>query len=371
MTSVVDAVVIGGGIAGIAAAAELARERSVVVLEMEAALARHTTGRSAAAWINAYGGPRVYPFAAASRGWFESNGEGRAEHALLAPRGMLVVAERADDASRLTDYLDNGAEAVDAVEAVGHCPPLRPEMVHAAAWDGTVQDIDVMAALQAFHRALRHRGGVVALSHGVESIERVKAAWRVSTGEGDYDAGLIVDAAGAWADEVAAMAGLPPLGLRPLRRTMCTFDAPLGLDATSWPLLLDAAERFYMKPDGAGFMASPADEVQQPPGDPRPAMDDVAAALDLVRRFTTLPARSVRSAWAGLRTFAPDRAMVLGPDPGADGFAWSAGHGGFGIMAAPAAARAVASLIETGDLPADVVAAGASAQHVLPARLRS
>jgi len=366
----VDALVIGGGIAGVAVAAELSRDRTVVLLEMEAALAQHTTGRSAAVWINGYGGPSVYPFAAASRAWFENRGEGRVEHDLTRLRGMLVVAERPEDSAGLTDYVDNGAAHVAVDEAIGHFGALRREVVHAAVWDESVRDLDVPGALEAFRRTLRANGGSITLRAGVTSIERGDGEWRVASGTGSYRTPLVVDAAGAWADEVAQLAGLPPLGLMALRRTMCTFDRPPDLDSAGWPLLLDAAERFYMKPEGAGFIASPADAVQQPPADARPRMDDVATALDLVARFTTLPVRTIRSAWAGLRTFAPDRSMVLGPDPAADGFAWSAGFGGFGIMAAPAAARAVVSLIDVGLLPDDIVAAGGNVEMVSPARLR-
>jgi D-arginine dehydrogenase len=248
-------------------------------------------------------------------------------------------------------------------------PSLRLDIVRTAVWDATTQDIDVAAAVQAFRRALRSRGGSTLMSARVRTIERRDRDWQVTTPNDVLVAPLIVDAAGAWADEVAALAGVPRLGLQPLRRTLCTFDAPDGLDGSRWPLLLDAAERFYMKPEGAGFMASPADEVLVEPGDPRPLMDDVALALERVRWFTRLDARSVRSSWAGLRTFAPDRSLVLGPDPTVDGFAWSAGQGGFGIMTAPASARSVVSLVETGELPEDVVAAGGRSASVLPDRL--
>lgn len=370
MSTTADAVVIGGGIAGTAVAAELARERRVTLLEMEPALAQHTTGRSAAVWIAGYGGPTVDPFSLASREWYRSRAEGQAGHALLTPRGMLVVAERPADARILEDHIAAGATRVDADDAVAHFPALRPRIVHDAVWDGTVTDIDVMAALQAFRRMLGARGGTVLLSAAVTAIERSGRSWGIITTQGTIVSELVVDAAGAWSDEVAALAGLPPIGLQPMRRTMCTFEAPAGTDGQRWPMLQDAAERFYVKPEGPGFMASPEDETPHEPGDPRPRMEDVAAALEQVRRFTFLEARSIRSSWAGLRTFAPDRGLVLGPDPAAEGFAWCAGGGGFGIMTAPAAAQSVVSLLDHGVLPAAVSAAGGEARHILPDRLR-
>jgi D-arginine dehydrogenase len=369
MAETFDAVVIGGGIAGVAVASELARDRSVLVLEMESGFAHHTTGRSAAAWIAGYGGPTVSPFANASLEWFRSDADGASDHRLLTRRGMLVVSESPDDDHYLDEYFENNGVEVDRETALELFPAVRPERCHRAVYDESVQDLDVMGAFATFRRLLLERGGSLEARAPMQSAERADGRWRISAGDHVIESAILVDAAGAWADDVAASAGLAPIGLQPLRRTMASFAGPADVDATAWPLLLDAAEHFYTKPEGTGFMASPADETPQEPGDARPSMDDVATALDEVRVFTTLDPRSVRSSWAGLRTFAPDRAMVLGPDPAQQGFAWFAGLGGFGIMACPAAARSVVSLIDSGRLPDDVIAAGGNAADVVPDRL--
>lgn len=366
---VADVVVVGAGIAGLSAAAELARDRRVVVLEAEASPSQHTTGRSAAVSIVRYGGPRISPFTLVSRDWFASAGDGMAEHPLLTQRGMLVVAAP-DDPSDLSQHLEPGSQELVPGDALVLFPVLRPTAVDRALFVPTAADVDAAGAVLAFRRALRERGGHLELSARVTAMDRRDGSWRVTTSRGTWHAPLIVDAAGAWADQVARLAGLPPLGLIPLRRTMCAIAAPPGLGQTAWPLLLDAAERFYMKPEPGQFLASPADETPSEPCDPRPDMLDVATVLERVREATTLEAKSILTSWAGLRTFAPDRVLVLGPDPLEPSFAWCAGQGGFGIQSAPAAAQALAALVTGRHLPVPIVLAGGAAGAVLPDRLR-
>jgi D-arginine dehydrogenase len=250
-------------------------------------------------------------------------------------------------------------------------PGLRDSVIEAATYDDDSQDIDATTAVEAFRSLLKSRGGKLSVDTRIDSIARDGSGWSVRAGGDDLSAGLLVNAAGAWADQVAELVGVPPLGLTPYRRTACTFAAPQGLDVSAWPLLMDADGGYYVKPEAGGFMASPADETAQEPGNARPRMEDVATALDRVDTMTTLAPRSIRSSWAGLRTFASDRAPVLGLEPGLPGFAWYAGLGGFGIMTAPAAARSVVSLIDTGALPDDVLAAGGDAARVSPDRLRT
>lgn len=386
----VDVLVVGAGIAGLSVAAELARDRRVTVVEAEAAPATQTTGRSAAVYIEGYGGPAITPFTAASRAWFAAGG-GFADHELLTPRGMLVVAAPGEEAAAVGALAGEG-EPVPVDEAVALFPALRPERVAWARHDPLVADLDVAGAVDAFRRAFLSRGGTLAcgtrLLHAVRpggaggagggggragpgDTGGGRRTWRVATSAGDWWAEVIVDAAGAWADEVAAACGVAPVGLRPLRRTACTFRAPPGVDPRRWPLLCDAADRWYLKPEPGLFLASPADEALAPPGDCRPEEVDVARALDAVRGATTLPARSITAAWAGLRTFAPDRGLVLGPDPADPAFVWCAGQGGFGIQTAPAVGRAVASLARTGGLPTEVASAGLTPATVSPARLRA
>ena len=321
----VDVLVVGAGIAGLSVGAELAADRRVAVLEAEAAPATQATGRSAAVFIDGYGGSAITPFTAASRAWFATGG-GFADHALLTPRGMLVVAAPGDDAAlgAGAGWLAGAGEPVSVGEAVALFPALRPERVALARHDPRVGDLDVAGAVDAFRRAFLARGGLLACDTrfvrasrgaGGSTAPGSGGPWRVATSAGEWEAEVIVDAAGAWADGVAAACGIEPVGLRPLRRTACTFRPPADVDPRGWPLVADAGDRWYVKPEPGLFLASPADESPAPPGDCRPEEADVARALDAVREATTLPARSITAAWAGLRTFAPDRGLVLGRRP--------------------------------------------------------
>jgi D-arginine dehydrogenase len=365
----VDVLVVGAGIAGLSAAAELATDRRVAVVEAEAAPATQTTGRSAAVLIAGYGGPAIAPFTAAGRAWFATGG-GFADHQLLGPRGMLVVTapDTAADGPPAGSLASAGVP-VGVDDAVARFPALRPERVAAARHEPEVADIDVAGAVEAFRRALRSRRGTIAVGHRLVAGRcGPDGTWRVTTTGGEWRAAVVVDAAGAWGDQVAAACGVAPVGLRPLRRTACTFHAPPGLDTRRWPLVCDAADRWYVKPEPGLFLASPADETPSPPGDCRPEEADVARALDHVRENTTLAARSITAAWAGLRTFAPDRGLVLGADPALPTFVWAVGQGGFGIQTAPAAARTVASLARHGTVPDDLAAAGVTPANLSPAR---
>jgi D-arginine dehydrogenase len=367
----VDVLVVGGGIAGLSVAAELAGDRRVAVIEAEHTPAMHTTGRSAAQFIPAYAGPAVQPFTAASRDWF-TDGGGYADEPLLSPRGMLIVSAPGDDAHGM---LADDGEPITVGEAAELFPALRPGRVATARYEPAVSDIDVAGAVAAFRRALRDRGGVIACDQRLLSATRPGApgsdgGWRADTADTTWNAGVLVDAAGAWGDEVAAACGVAPVGLRPLRRTACTFVAPEGVDTRDWAFLRDASDRWYLKPEPGQFMASPADETPDRPGDARPEEEDIARALDHIRENTTLPARSITSSWAGLRTFAPDRALVLGSDPEEPAFVWCVGQGGFGIQTSPGVARTVAALVRTGTVPPDLATAGVCPAIFTPARLR-
>ncbi|MFO1540869.1 MAG: NAD(P)/FAD-dependent oxidoreductase [Chloroflexota bacterium] len=360
---------VGAGIAGLSVAAELARTRRVVVLEACDAPATQSTGRSAAVYIERYGGPAFIPFNRAGRAWFASRADGESDHALLAPRGLLSVAPPGTEL-RLPADPELDARIVGPEEARSLFPALRPEATGSALHVPGTADLDPAGAVAVYRRLLRARGGTLVTSAPAERLVPADGTWTVTTPVGGWVAPLVVNAAGAWADVVAERAGLPPLGSLPLRRTIATLVAPRTEGADRWPLLEDTAETFYLKPETGRILASPADETPDVPRDVRPEMLDVAGALDRVAAMTTLDVRVVTSSWAGLRTFAPDRAPVLGPDPLAPGFAWYAGQGGCGIQIAPAAARAVVALVETGDLPEDIRALGGSAAHVRPDRLR-
>jgi D-arginine dehydrogenase len=369
----VDVVVVGAGIAGASAGDALARAGlSVAVLEAEDRPGRHATGRSAAHHIPSYGPPPVQALTAAATATLAEPPGELVTGPLLRPRPVLSVAAPGGEAAlaaarTAAERAGTPLADLDPSEAVALFPALRPELVAAATLDARAADLDVDALHQLHLRRLRRAGGTVVPGARVTAIARAGSGWAVTTGGGTggtVRAGLVVDAAGAWGDQVAALAGVEPVGLAPLRRTAFLVAAPPG--SAGWPLAADAAEAWYAKPDAGRMLCSPADETPAPPGDARPDEVDVARALDVLRERTTLATRSVARAWAGLRTFAPDRVPVVGRDPEHPGFVWCVGQGGYGVQTAPAVGDLVAALVTGAPPPvaADVVAA------LDPARLR-
>lgn len=353
-----DAVVVGGGIAGVSMAHELSEWGSVLLVEAEPMLAKHTTGRSAAIYLPSYGGPVVRALTAASRARFDALAE---DAPLLSPHPMLWVATDAEGESHLRDL---EAEPIDVERAHELCPAFRPGAITAALIDASTMDIDVMGLHQVYVRGLKARGGRVRTGQPVTALTRVGARWRVGLGGDEVETALVVDAAGAWADRVAALAGVPPIGLRPLRRTIAVaVGEPVD---PAWPMVSDAAERFYFRPEGAGMLVSPADETPSDPLDARPDELDVALAIERVNEVTTLGLRSVRAAWAGLRSFVADREPVVGEVAGHPGFAYFAGQGGYGIQMAPALAAAGAAIATGRPVPADIPVSPAA---LAPARV--
>ncbi|MFC5287592.1 NAD(P)/FAD-dependent oxidoreductase [Actinokineospora guangxiensis] len=332
-----DFVVAGGGIAGVSVAAELARRGSVLLVEAEPALAVHTTGRSAAIFLPSYGGPIIRALTAASRP--------RLADGLLTPLPMLWLGEDA------TTEIP-GSVPIDVARARQFCPALRPDAFTSAALDEHTADIDAMGLHQHYVRELRSRGGEIRKGAPITALTRNGACWRVGIGPDTVGAGQVVAAAGAWTDRLAELAGVPPVGLRPLRRTVA-IAAGEPIDP-AWPLVADVAETCYFRPESGALLVSPADETPSEPVDARPEDLDVARALDRVNEMTTLKLRTVRTAWAGLRTFAPDRGPVVGARAGHPGFAFFAGQGGYGIQMAPALAAAGAAAIAGEPIPADV-----------------
>ncbi|HEB89187.1 MAG TPA: FAD-binding oxidoreductase [Deltaproteobacteria bacterium] len=370
-----DFIVIGGGIAGASVAWELQRSGSTLLLEREPLPGHHTTGRSAAFLVDSYAGPVVGKLTRAGRSFFETPPEGFTEAPLVTPNAVLWIG-RDDQRESLEKALRTGREAgagmepVTLAEARKLCPVLREEYVAGAIVEPSALHIDVAGLLESFLRAFRRLGGRVETKSGVERLERKGDSWEVDAGGRMLRARVIVNAAGAWCDEVGRLAGARSIGLRPLRRTAITFDGPPGVDTRTWPLVMDADEDFYFKPEGAQLLASPCDETPSPPCDASPDDYDVALAADAVQRATTLEIRHIRNRWAGLRSFVADRSPVIGMEPECEGFFWLAGQGGFGIMTSPAAARAAAGLIVNGVLPDDLSKTGLTAEMLSPARLR-
>jgi D-arginine dehydrogenase len=342
-----DTVVIGAGIAGAAAAAHLAADRSVALIEAEEAAGYHSTGRSAAMWIENYGPPVVRLMTSLSRPFFETPPPGFSEAPLMTRRPVLYLAPP-EQVEAMRDFLARavGTREITPDEAGAMVPALRPGWAVLAAVETDTFDMDVAALHQGFLRQLRARGGKLALRSRAERIARRWGRWEVEVTGGDvFAAPVLVNAAGAWGDEVARIAGVAPLGLQPKRRTGVIID-PAPWQVADWPMVNDVGHTWYARPEArTRLMVSPADETNMEPQDVQPDELDIAIAIDRMQRALDIEVRRVERAWAGLRTFTPDRELALGWDRAAPGFFWNVGQGGYGIQTSPAAGRLVADLI--------------------------
>ena len=370
-----DFIVIGAGIAGASLAYELARRARVCLIEGESRPGYHATGRSAALFAPSYGGREIRALTRASRAFFDLPPAGFCEQPLLLPRGCLYVA-RTDQRERLAGKVreiraSGGSVAtIDATAARSYVPLLKPGYVAAAAFDADAMDIDVDTLHQGYLRGARTAGVDIVNSCLVTKIQRSNGAWSVDLPEGSASAETLVNAAGAWSDEIAALCGSRPVGLRALRRTAVLVDAPGDVDIRSWPAVIDADEQFYFKPDAGKLLLSPADESPTPPCDAQPEELDVAIAVDRVQASLDIEIHRVGHRWAGLRTFAPDRVPVVGYDPDVPDLFWCAGQGGYGIQTAPALARTAATLAQRDPLPQDVLDQGLVVEDMSPRRFK-
>lgn len=347
-----DFIIIGGGIAGVSAAARLSALGSVTLLEAEANLAHHASGRSAALYEPHYGAPAVVELSLASGDYFRSLPD------VLSPRGMMIVA-RADEADTFRhDAADMGLDPISPAEARALVPVLNDRVAFAAHADHA-WDIDTDLLIQTFARQARASGATLVTGAAVTAITRTATGWRVTAGGQDHSATTLVNAAGAWVDAVATMAGIQPLGFQPNRRSMARIPAPGGHDVSRWPMIFGAGETWYAKPDAGALIVSPAEEH---PMDPHDAWaDDMVLAEGLARYedMVTEPVTRLISNWAGLRTFSPDRVLVIGRDARDPAFFWLAGQGGYGFQSSPGASKLAADLISgrQSDLTPEIVAA--------------
>jgi D-arginine dehydrogenase len=352
-----DALVIGAGMAGATAAAHLAKTHRVAVLEAEDSAGYHSTGRSAAIWILNYGPPDVRRLTGASRAFFANPPAGFAEAPLLAPRPVVTLAP-ADQLSKLEAMIaeGEGIEPIAVAAVAAMVPALRPFYAAAAAIERDAFDIDVAALHAGFLRILRASGGALALRARAGRIWHEGGLWHALAADGrTYRAPSLVNAAGAWGDAVAAIAGVAPLGLQPKRRTALILD-PGAFDCSFWPLLGDVGHSWYVRPEARRkLMVSPADETDMDPHDVQPDELDVAIAVDRMQQALDIPVSRIEHRWAGLRSFTPDRSLAIGFDAEAPGFLWMIGQGGYGIQTAPAAGRLAAGLLR-GDVDADLSA---------------
>jgi D-arginine dehydrogenase len=361
-----DVIIIGAGIAGASVAWHLRDKARVMLLERESYAGYHTTGRSAAFYAQTYGGPDVQPLSFASKSFLFAPPPGFCDGPLVSPRGALFTATP-DQLSVLDMMYAEFKELAPSLrflsqpERMSLAPMMRAPWNVAALYDPDCKDMDVAAIHAGFLRGQDMRTSVQ-----IHRIEKTSAGWQLTTNTGVFVANIIVNAAGAWGDEVAALAGVTSLRLEPRRRTILAFTPEATRVDPAAPLVLDAEESFYFKPDGTDIWASPADETLSPACDSQPDEMDIAITIDRIERATTYKVKSVKRKWSGLRTFAPDRLPVLGFDPVAAGFFWCVGQGGWGIQTAPAAGQLCAALILNQPLPAELTDVGITAQRYAP-----
>ncbi|QZX82202.1 NAD(P)/FAD-dependent oxidoreductase [Metapseudomonas otitidis] len=369
-----DFIIIGGGIAGASTGYWLSRHGRVVLLEREEHAGYHATGRSAALYTVAYGTPQVRALTAASRAFFDAPPEGFCEHPILTPRGEMVV-DFTGDRDELQRQFDSAREQVpdvrllDADEACRLVPVLRREKVHGAMLDPSAADIDTDGLHQGYLRGIRRNGGEVLTGAEVATLERQGGTWQVDSRAGRFSAPVVVNAAGAWCDRVAELAGARPLGLQPKRRAAFIFAPPEGMDCHAWPALVSLDESFYFKPDAGMLLGSPANADPVEPQDVQPEELDIALGIYQIEEHTLLNIRRPARTWAGLRSFFADGDLVSGYDPRLPGFYWVAGQGGYGIQTSAAMGEASAALIRRQPLPEHLARFGLTEAMLAPARL--
>ena len=370
MTQDFDILVIGAGMAGASIAAALSPHARVAILEMEDRPGYHTTGRSAATFIENYGNATIRKLTRASRAFLEDPPGEITGASLLSPLGLLYLAHQGQEAA-FEDLLRDaaGLEEIALTEAVGHVPLLDPSAIRRAALEADAMGIDVDRLHTGYLRAAKAYGTALHCRATVEALHRDGRNWRLETTAGPFAAPVVVNAAGAWADQVAEAAGAAPAGLTPMRRSAAIIPPPEGVDVSGWPVVADVGETYYFLPMGGKLMVSPSDETPVEPHDAYADDLDLAEGIDRFQQAVTFEVRRVEHSWAGLRTFAPDRRPVVGFDPQCEGFFWFAGQGGYGIETAPAMATLGASLILEGALPADLSARGFEVLEVDPRRL--
>ncbi|MDQ0011618.1 D-arginine dehydrogenase [Luteibacter jiangsuensis] len=367
-----DVIVIGAGIAGASVAWFLAPHARVMLLERESFAGFHTTGRSAAHFSESYGSPQVRALSRATRPFLEHPPEGFATHPLLHRRGALVVGS-AEQAGRVRDEYDAvrrhtpSLTLLDREAIAALVPVLRPEAAEIAFFEPDSADIDVNELHQGFLRGAKARGVALHLDTRVHALRREGDEWIVNE---HWRAPVVVNAAGAWADALAELAGVRTIGLEPRRRSAFTFAAPEDVDTSAWPFVVDIDETFYFKPDAGLLLGSAANADPVHPHDVQPEEYDIALGIHRIEEATTMTIRRPARTWAGLRSFVADGDLVGGFAPDAPGFFWLAAQGGYGIQTSAAMAEACASMILGKPMPDHLAQAGITAEMLGPKRLR-
>lgn len=371
-----DYAVIGAGIAGASVAYRLSAAASVAVLEREAQPGYHSTGRSAAMFMETYGTPQIKALTRASRAFYEQPPQGFADHPLLHPRGVLYIATP-EQRDLLHDVFDDfrrqspNVTLIDADQAVARVPCLRGDQLCGAIEEPDARDIDVHALHQGFLRGMARQGAVLRNQAELTAASFDDGIWTLTlAGGATLRARVVVNAAGAWADQTAAQCGARPVGLQPCRRTAFTFAGPADVDFSHWPAVVGVDESYYFKPDAGQLLGSPANADPVAAHDVMPEELDVATGIYRIEAATSMTIRRPRHTWAGLRSFVRDGDFVVGWDADAPAFFWLAAQGGYGIQTAAATSELAAALLTHQPVPTHLQAHGVDAHAVRPERLR-
>ena len=375
-TDLYDIAIVGAGIAGASLAWTLSHDGGpalrMALLEREDQPGYHSTGRSAAMFMASYGPPQARALTRASRAFYEQPPAGFVDHPLLSPRGALYLAgpgQRALLERTRAELAATGTEidTLTAAQVLARVPVLRPEQVDGGLLEVDAMDVDVAALHQAYLRQARSAGVVLRCAFELTQVQRQADGWVLHDARGaTLRARCIVNAAGAWADAVAGLCGVPPQSIQPMRRAAFTLAAPEGLDVSAWPLLAALDDRGYFKPDAGRLLGSPANADPVPAHDVRPEELDIALGMAWIEEVSTLRITRPLATWAGLRSFSPDGELVIGSDPADAGFFWLAGQGGYGVQSAAGSALLAATLLRQAPLPPALLAHGVAAAPMAP-----
>ncbi len=335
-----DFTIIGGGVAGISAAARLAPHGKTLLLEAETNLAYHASGRSAALFEPFYGAPSVNDLSLAGEDYFRT-----AHGSVLSKRGIMIVARTGEEEQLKQEAAHFHMDHITVAKALEIIPILDGSVLTQAAQSYNAEDIDTDLLIQNFARDARAAGAEIRTNAAVTAIEKTTSGWGITSGDARIETKTLINAAGAWADEIAKLAGIKPINLTPYRRSMARIPAPNGLDVSNWPMLFGVGENWYAKPDAGQLIVSPADEDATTPHDAYAEDLTLAEGIDRYSQVVTSEVTRITANWAGLRTFAPDRTLVIGPDATEPSFVWCAGQGGYGFQTAPGASQLLADLV--------------------------